>query len=198
MLESVRDIFSKIANDRAGVPSLSRPSAVRVPLDLYFQLCAVYRDTVRLIDQLETVLEDGEHCLVIEEGKALGLKMPDTESFRYRLPAYRAQTRSYSPFEVTRDGDSVYMPIHVARGLYTTALLGISLTHDTFESVLKSDYWKYLRELKQRGAPYAGPACIPEMMSAHITLQIAAQFVRRHALPARLPINWTREPKLAA
>ena len=153
----------------------------------------LHREARILVDQLERVLDDGEHRTIIEEGQQLKMRMPDTDSFRLRIEAMRAHLDSYDPHHVFRlPGDRVDVPLHTARNMHTTTLLTTSFVYDFFSAILCSDYMKNIRRLKADGIPYAGPLCVQEAFSPYVTLHFLASFLRQEAMPERLPANWMR------
>lgn len=194
MLEDVRSVFLLVSNHRDGmsVPDYSNMHFL-VSGSLHAMHVNLYRESRIMVDQLERVLNDGEHRQVIEEGRLLRMRMPDTESFRLRIEAFRAHLDSYDPRQVTRiSGDRVQIPLHVARNMHTTNLLATSFVYDFFSEIQRTDYLKYLRQLRAQGFMYAGPICVQEVFNPYLTLHYLAAFLKQEAAPEKLPVNWTR------
>lgn len=198
MLDEVRRAFNRLARNTGQSGYYGIVKTIRMPERLYGEFLQLHFHTCALIDRLEEVLEDGEHQLLIEEGRQHGLRMPDAEGFLLRIAASRAQTDSYDPGYCVRDGGDIILPIHVARGLFGTAMMGMSLVHDSFQAILTTDYARYLRTLRNNGCAYAGPEALTQMYTLHIALQIAAALTEEKALPDHLPCNWTRDRRSMA
>ena len=196
MLEDVRKIFLRVANNRDGVavPDCDN-MRFRISGTLYGTMLNLHREARIMVDQLERVLNDGEHRLMIEEGQALKMRMPDTDSFRLRIEAMRAHLDSYDLNHVVRLSDDRYdIPVHTARNLHTTALLTTSFVYDFFYAILATDYMKNIRRLKSSGTTYAGPLCVQEAFMPCVTLTDLVSFLKMEAMPVRLPANWMRKP----
>ena len=195
MLRYVRDIFAEVANSRDN-EDVYPYTGLRFRMSdvLYNQHVHLYRQSRLMIDQLEQVLKDGEHRLVIEEGQQLKLRMPHIESFDYRIAALRGQLDSYDPRDVIRlPGGTVHVPINTARNMHATALHVTSFVFDFFSEIKRSDYMKYLRRLRDNGVPYAGPGAIQDVLNTYLALHYVAAFTKSEVLPVRLPVNWTRQ-----
>jgi hypothetical protein len=130
MLEDVRSVFLKVSNHRddQSVPENETVSwRFRISGNLYAMHLNLHREARILVDQLERVLDDGEHRTIMEEGKQLKMRMPDTDSFRLRIEAMRAHLDSYDLKNVRRlPGDRVEVPLSTARNMHTTTLLTTS------------------------------------------------------------------------
>lgn len=199
MLEDVRSVFLLVSNHREGtsVPDYSNMHFL-VSGSLYAMHAHLYRESRTMIDQLERVLNDGEHRQVIEEGRTLRMRMPDTESFRLRIEAFRAHLDSYDPRQVVRlPGDRVQIPLSTARNMHTTNLLATSFVYDFFSEIQRTDYLKYLRQLRTQGFMYAGPVCVQEVFNPYLTLHYLAAFLKQEAAPEKLPVNWMRRATTA-
>ncbi|QQG36100.1 MAG: hypothetical protein HYS17_11515 [Micavibrio aeruginosavorus] len=194
MLEDVRSVFLRVANHRDGmtVPDYSNMHFL-ISGSLHAMHVNLYRESRIMIDQLERVLNDGEHRQVIEEGRTLRMRMPDTESFRLRIEAFRAHLDSYDPRQVTRLPDGrVQIPLRIARSTHTTNLLATSFVYDFFSEIQRTDYLKYLRQLRAQGFMYAGPICVQEVFNPYLTLHYLAAFLKQETSPEKLPVNWMR------
>lgn len=193
MSDDLRRIFAKISND-AGDRYIVPISTVRVSKRLHSLYTHLYRDTRNMIDRHEDVLNDGEHRTVIEEGRRLGLRMPDTESFRNKIAALRAQLESYDPWNVhpDRDEKKVQIPVATARDLHITALMATDFIHDYLRAVQSSDYMRWTVMLKERGIPYAGPTSLAEVFTAYLTLRFVAAQAEEEGVSRSLPQNWTK------
>ncbi len=202
MLEDVRSVFLKVSNQRDDESSSGlAPERYRFRISgvLYAHQINLYREARELVDQLERVLDDGEHRTLIEEGKILKMRMPDTDSFRLRIEAMRAQLDSYDPRDVKRlPGDMVEVPMNTARNMHTTTLMTASLVYDFFYAIMCSDYMKNIRRTKELGAVYAGPICVYEAYRPYFTLHYLASSLRHEAVPEQLPANWMRKTPSAA
>ena len=201
MLEDVRAVFLKVSNQQDGQsPSSLAPERYRFRIsgNLYAMHLNLHRETRALIDQLERVLDDGEHRTLIEEGRVLKMRMPDTDSFRLRIEAMRAHLDSYDLRDIKRlPNDRVEVPMTTARNMHTTTLLTTSFVYDFFYAILATDYMKNIRRLKSEGVTYAGPICVQEAFNPYLTLHYLASFLRREAAPGHLPANWMRRPPAA-
>jgi|GEM_PF-1871865 len=196
MLEDVRKVFLRVANhkDGAAIPDCDN-MRFRISGTLYGTMLNLHREARIMVDQLERVLDDGEHRLMIEEGQILKMRMPDTDSFRLRIEAMRAHLDSYDLNRVVRlPGDRYDIPVHTARNMHTTALLTTSFVYDFFYAILATDYMKNIRRLKSTGMTYAGPLCVQEAFNPYVTLHYLASFLKMEAEPERLPANWMRKP----
>lgn len=196
MLDGVREVFTRLARHSKEDGRFGVVKTIRMPESLYRKFLNIHDHARILVDSVQAILNDGEHQTIIEEGILLKYRMPDMAGFSIKIAAVRAQLDSYDPNNHIREGKDVVLPAYVARGLYVTALTGTAFVHDCFEAVTKTDYWKYMRVLKENGVPYAGPVVLPQMYALHLSLQIAAVFTQREAIPEQLPRNWTRDPRL--
>lgn len=196
MFEDVRAVFTRVANNQKGLCApIHEHSCFLISDTLYAMHLHLHKEARAMIDQFERVLDDGEHRLVIDEGRQLKMRMPDTESFYMRVDAIRAHLDSYDPDHVRRNEDrTVLVPIPTARAMHATALQSMSFVRDFFAEVQKTDYLRYLRKLKQDGVAYAGPMCIQEVFNQYVTLHYLAASLEKEARPERLPANWTRKP----
>lgn len=194
MLDDVRKVFLGVANNKAGasVPDCDN-MRFRVSGALYGTMVNLHREARVMADQLENVLDDGEHRLMIEEGQQLKMRMPDTDSFRLRIESLRAHLNSYDLNGIIRHADDRYeIPVNTARNMHTTALLTASFVYDFFSAILATDYLKNIRRLKSTGMTYAGPLCVQEAFNPYVTLHYLAAFMKQESSPA-LPINWMRK-----
>ncbi|MFN3826852.1 MAG: hypothetical protein ACK4NR_04425 [Micavibrio sp.] len=197
MFEDVRAVFSRVANDRKGICApIHERSAFLISHKLYALQLHLHKEARIMIDQFENVLDDGEHRLVIDEGRQMKMRMPDTDSFRMRIDAMRAHLDSYEPDDVRINTKecTVLVPVTTARAMHATALQTMSFVRDFFAEVQKTDYLRYLKKLKADGVAYAGPMCVQEVFNQYVTLHYLAAYLDKEARPDRLPVNWTRKP----
>ncbi len=149
----------------------SRTSGIIIDRDLYDAYLSQYHHGQRMAMAMETVLNDGEHQLVMEEARRAGYKLPDEQAFRRELDDYRAFLNGFNPYDVkmTHDG-RVRVPLRTARAFHFMGEYNYALVEHVLVSVLHTQYLRRFTDLKQAGFPYAGPTALQEtvnMLAAH-------------------------------
>ena len=195
MLEQVRQIFANSVDIDVSKDN-PRPKSILMSGTLYNAHLNLYRDIHIMLNQQDKVLNDGEHRQVIVEGLQQNLRMPRTELFKLRVAGLRAHINTYDPRRVTRrPQDRVEVPVDIARAMNATMLLATSYMFDYFSEIKQSDYIKHLRQLKQAGAPYAGPGSLQETFNTYIDLHLLAARLSAEVVPAAKVKNWVFLPK---
>lgn len=155
--------FTDAADSEAAAAKGDRRSGVIIDGALYTAYIEQYHQAQRLSLALQTVIDDGEHKLVMEEARHKGYNLPDEDAFRRELETYRNFLNSFNPYDVrmARDG-RVRVPMRTARSLYFMAEYNRALSEFVLASVLRTEYLRRFTDLKRAGFPYAGPTALQE------------------------------------
>lgn len=192
MLRQVSSIFAQVVtnDDQKGKSS---PKSIIMSAALYNHHLNLYRDIHIMLNQQDRVLHDGEHHQVIIEGRRQKMRMPRTEFFKLRVEGLRAHMNTYDPrMVVLRNDDKVEVPLSIARAMNVTMLQATAYVFDYFSEMKNTDYVKWLKALKKKGFPYAGPGSLQETFNTYIDLHYLAARLQDEVLPVPKVPNWTR------
>ena len=174
----------------------SKVTTVQVHPGIYNAYLILYIECCTLVERMDAVLDDGEHCLLVEEATQSGFKMPDIEFMRDRTNELRDALMVFNPYNVRifRDG-MVLLPIESARGFYNVAASGQKIVSGVFDAIEKTNYLSWFTVLKNMGAPYSGPTSLQEVINVWAGIDRGAHSERTYAHPKALPRSWF-DPRL--
>ncbi len=142
---------------------------IYIPNDLYHVLHDFYGRALGLAEAMQTVLDDGEHQLILEEARAAGRRMPDIDGIRKELTEYRDFLRSFDAYNATpfRNG-FVKMGLSTVQGHRETLIRSSVMLKNLWQGCFDTDYMDYFTTLKENGVPYAGQTALQQMMNVAI------------------------------
>lgn len=146
-------------------------NTVKVPNSLYKEFLDLYRRSKRMHDKLLSVIDDGEHILIMEEGRDF-FKLPNDHYLRPELAELRTLLNSFSPYDAPRqkNGRVCLRPDQI-QGFFNLFAKDYDIVHDLFETFRNTDYLKYHRYLRdERGVKYAGPTSLQEIVGVFFGL----------------------------
>ncbi len=147
--------------DAASVPE--RAKALRIPRPVYDAYVDLYRQSVRLAVALRNVIEDGEHCLAMEEAAAQGHRLPDLAEFSEELRQYIEFLNSFDPYgALSSQSGEILLPYRTAQNLLAMVHYNCLMLSRVLMGCFETDYMKHFKKLKEDLIPYAGPTALQE------------------------------------
>lgn len=188
-MEHIGRKFTDAASGERTTQKESCASGVMIDGNLYAAYIEQYHYAHRMLLALQSVVDDGEHQLIMEEARRAGYKLPDEAIFRRELETYRDFLNSFNPYDVrvARDG-RIRLPMRTARSLYFMAEYNQALGQYILGSVLRTEYLRRFTELKRAGFPYAGPTALQETADLLMAYGRTAREEKRQ----RLGRDWPR------
>ena len=146
----------------------ARMSEIYLPSSLYNTYLTAYSRADAMQRQTLLVLGDGEHQLIMDEGRDF-FKLPDTHALRKDLDELRLILDSFNPYHAPRLADGrVRLKNNQMDGFFQTFSKALDVTHESFEMFRNSDYLRLFRYLRDdRKVSYAGPTSLYELVMAY-------------------------------
>lgn len=141
-----------------------RINSVTLPYDLYKEYVRLYRRSVDMHKKLLSVMGDGEHQLILEEGRDK-FTLPANDIFAEDLNDLNRIIKSFDPFGVTFSHGKVKLSDTQLQGFFDLFSKDYDVVHNLFEMFRATDYLKYHRHLRNEGIKYAGPTSLQEIMN---------------------------------
>ncbi len=146
----------------------SKPSgyitSISISESLYTLYLRLYQASSRFADALQTVIDDGEHRLVMEEAAQAGYALPDIQLFQDELTGFRNFLKEFDPywFEIRNDGE-IKLPYGTARNLHALVHYNCVMVAQTLSACFDTEYLKYFKDLRKMDIPYTGASALQEM-----------------------------------
>lgn len=149
----------------------TRVNAVSIPSSLYQEFVTLYKRSEALHDKLSTVLNDGEHVLIMEEGRDF-FRLPPSRYLDKELVALKSALISFDPYKVQHQSNgTVRLRDTQVQGFFDLFSRDYDVVHKLFEAFRHTDYLKYHKYLRdERQVKYAGPNSLQEILNVFFGL----------------------------
>ena len=167
----------------------ARLKPVEIPNELYKEFIRLYHRSMDLYEKLSRVLKDGEHELIMEEGRTQHYNLPPDGYLDEDLNELRDCLKSFDPWRVsyTKEG-KVNLTQEQVEGFFSLFAKDYDVFHKVTEAVRDTDYFDYLRYLRDEAEVcYAGPSSLREV--AGIYFGIARAHNRQMKYLAELGVS---------
>lgn len=161
-----------------------RLKGVEVPKALYHEFLRLYRNSQKLHDKLILVLEDGEHRLVMEEGRGR-FDLPPDDYLTDDLNELAGLLKSFDPYRVesAKGKEKVFLTARQIQGFFSLFAKDCDIYHSVFEALRDTEYLKYHRHLRDVDhVKYAGPTSLQEVVDVYIGVARAHNKQRAYLL----------------
>lgn len=144
---------------------------VFIPPELYHQNLHLYRAASAMHEAMSKVMNDGEHSLMIEEGRRF-FKLPDNQFMVREIEDLDAVLKSFDPFHAaTNAKGEVVISESQGEGFMRLFASSYNMVHEAFEVFRNTDYFKLLRHMRNvQRTPYAGPSAMAEISQVYFAL----------------------------
>lgn len=161
-----------------------RLKGVEVPKTLYNEFLRLYRNSQRLHDKLALVMGDGEHQLIMEEGRGR-FDLPPDDYLTEDMAELGRLLKSFNPYyaETAKNKEKVFLTTQQIQGFFSVFAKDSDLYHGIFEALRNTEYLKYHRHLRDVDhVKYAGPTSLQEVVDVYIGVARAHNRQRAYLL----------------
>lgn len=174
MSERALTVFDRPLKDLAEEFNYTTPlRRIEIPVALYTQFLKLYDRARDLREKLTMVMDDGEHRLLLQEGRlTTAFNLPHEDFQRAENDQLGAFLKSFNPYSVARRTKE-YVSLQPAQveGFFHVFSAAHNVVHGVFDMFRQSDYLQYQRYLRDELAiKYAGPTSLQEIVGFHFTL----------------------------
>lgn len=167
---------------------------IYVPRDVYFRMLDVHQKALKLLRDIEAVLDDPEHDLILTEARNLGHSLPNKDLFVQELEAYRRAVRDFDVKASRREQrcEFVRIPVETARSLNDLMKYNSFMVARIFDDCFNTDYMKHFKFYKQSGYPYQGPNALQASVDVLISMAKAINQMEKQIEQGRLRGDWPK------
>ncbi len=143
-----------------------------VPYPLFRHYADLYQKSERLYDKMHLTLNDGEHILLMEEGKRDGFQLPSDDYLDIDMKSVKKALTAFDPYrpKSIKDG-KVKLSAEQIQGYFTLFAADYDMFHTVCEAIRHTDYLKLHRYMRDvRGVKYAGPTALQEAVDVYVGL----------------------------
>lgn len=143
-----------------------------VPNPLYARYLGLYKKSEILHDKMKETMEDGEHLLLMEEGRRHGFDLPSDDYLQDDLKSLKKALKAFDPYQarVYKHAD-VRLSAEQIQGFFNVFTADYDIFHAVAETIRYTDYMKVHRYMRDvRGVKYAGPAALQVMLDVFVDL----------------------------
>lgn len=157
------NVFDKSLSDIAREFNFrGRIKYLDLPRPLHDGYIHLYRRILDAAEKLQCVLLDGEHALVLAEGRS-NFTLPPDDFFDDCLSRAKGSMRNFDPFHVERaTAEHIRISAPQMERFMEVFTAGYDLSHMVLTALKTTDYIACLRHMRERGVPYAGPTSVRE------------------------------------
>lgn len=145
---------------------------IEVPQKLYKEFVRLYQCSEDLHDKIKAVMEDGEHTLMLEDGRRLGFYLPEDDYLDVDLRDLKKNLKAVDPYRTLGGAKGyVYMAPEQVDGLFKVFVSSYDLLHNVWEIGRNTDYMKCIRHFRdKKDLKYSGPNSLNEMLRVYFGL----------------------------
>lgn len=173
MSQRALTVFDRTLNDLAAEFNYTSLRRIEIPVPLYKQFLKLYDRAMDLREKLSMVMDDGEHRLLLQEGRArTTFNLPHEDFQRPENECLGAVLKSFNPYKISRiNSDYVSLQPEQVQGFFQTFSSAHNVVHSVFDMFRQTDYIDYQRHLRDNlGIKYAGPTSLEELVGVYYTL----------------------------
>jgi hypothetical protein len=152
----------------------TRVTEIFLPIALYNTYLGTYRRIDEMQRKTQEVIDDGEHHLVMEEGRRDRFRLPPDEYLKKELDDLRQSLDGFDPYRVTPRGQGmVRLSAEQVSGFFRVFSGARDVVERVSDVFHNSDYLKLFTHLRHvQKTPYAGPHSLGELFCAAWSLNI--------------------------
>ncbi len=174
MSQRALTLFDRPLNDLAAEFNYTTPlRRIEIPVSLYTQFIRLYERAHGLREKLALVMDDGEHRLLLQEGRlTTAFNLPHEDFQRPENDQLGFFLKSFNPYSVKRRSKE-YVSLQPAQveGFFHVFSAAHNVVHNVLDMFRQTDYLPYQRYLRDElGVKYAGPTSLQEIVGFHFTL----------------------------
>lgn len=141
-----------------------------VPYPLYAHYIDLYKKSEILHDKMAATMNDGEHRLLMEEGRRDGFQLPPDDYLDVDLKCIKKALNAFDPYHARSfKNGNIKLSAGQIQGFFTLFSAGYDMFHTVAEAVRHTDYLKLHRYMRdERGIKYAGPTALQELVNVYI------------------------------
>jgi hypothetical protein len=176
MAQRIDTVFNKSLSDLAQEFNFKgRIKYIDLPRALHDSYINLYECVENAVEKLGSVLLDGEHALILSEGRG-AFTLPPDDYFDAYIENAKKHLKILNPyrFETTK-AEHVRISASQMEGFLKVFTAGYDLLWAVSQTLKESDYLACLRAMRARGVAYAGPTAVAELRN----LSLSFDSVRR-------------------
>lgn len=163
---------------------------VLVPKNVFNQMQDVHQKALSLLQDIEAVLDDPEHQLIIREAQNLGYSLPNIELFNQELDVYRRAVRGLDVHTALQEGNYVRLPIETARSLNDLMKYNCFMVARIFDDCFNTEYMKHFGFYKNSGLPYLGPNALQSCVNVLLAMSKAINTMENNIRKGTQRADW--------
>lgn len=178
----------------AALDARGKGRKISVGKDLYDTYLRLYFRSKQLCDKLESIINDGEHQLCMEEGRNDGWNLPQPDFMKEDVQRLKQFLKELDPFNSMHhnNGRNTRISAKLAVNMHHLLQINIIMINKLFDMFRETDYLSYHRELKAKGVKYAGPTSLGEIVGTYFMMAHTHKKTQKYLQKRNIPQDWPK------